>query len=260
MRRCLVQNQGRTFDLVRTLSDCGRRGVPSPQARSPRRRRPAAHQTTLPETTLVAVWALEPDELRLHRRAVAPGTGHDAEHLDLLPHGLGAPRRAQRDHGRRATIVVLDGDGACRRVHGCDEPLDLDLHRGRRRDRGCARRHGARARQRHRGVYLVPRRDVGPLIRRRRGGTEQPGAVVDTGDTRMGKTEHHGGAVHAQQRDGATAQAPRHDTAEMRACAPACARVARTGRCTLERASPDTVRRLPTRRRCSCAREVKRTE
>jgi hypothetical protein len=40
----------------------------------------------------------------------------------------------------------------------------------------------------------------------------------------MAKTDHHSGAVHAQQLDGATAQAPRHDTVEMCACAdPLCA-------------------------------------
>ena len=48
----LVQNQGRRFDVVGTLSDRGRRGVPSPQAGSPRRRRPGAHQTIPPETKL----------------------------------------------------------------------------------------------------------------------------------------------------------------------------------------------------------------
>src|SRR5205823_3136814 len=46
----LVQNQGRKVDLVGTLSARGRRGVPSPQARSPRRHRPGAHQTNPPET------------------------------------------------------------------------------------------------------------------------------------------------------------------------------------------------------------------
>src|SRR5438067_8313285 len=41
-----VQNQGRTFDVGRTLSDRGRRGLPGDHGR-----RPSAHQIPSPETT-----------------------------------------------------------------------------------------------------------------------------------------------------------------------------------------------------------------
>src|SRR5947209_5490676 len=51
---CLVQDQATTFDVVRALCDRSRRGVPSPQAGSPRRRKPAAHHRNPPETTLAA--------------------------------------------------------------------------------------------------------------------------------------------------------------------------------------------------------------
>ena len=49
------------------------------------------------------------------------------------------------------------------------------------------------------------------------GGGWQPGGVVDTGDTRLAKMDHHGGAVHAEHLDGATAQAARHGTMDLRA-------------------------------------------
>src|SRR5207248_3035660 len=51
----LVQNQEARFDLARTVSDRSRCGLPSPQAGSPRKRRPGANQTKPPETTLAAL-------------------------------------------------------------------------------------------------------------------------------------------------------------------------------------------------------------
>src|SRR5205085_4144861 len=53
----LVQNQGAQLELAGVLSDRRRRTLPSPQAGSPRSRRPTAHQTHQPkrsETTLAA--------------------------------------------------------------------------------------------------------------------------------------------------------------------------------------------------------------